>query len=96
MEFRSTYKNLTIVGTNIRFRNGRYNTEKKEEIELLKKTKNVTFEVEKDFKITDRKAELEELTVKQLTEKITKLGINPKSSSTKSDLIDILIELEKG
>jgi len=89
MEFRSTYKNLTIVGTNIRFRNGKYNTEKKEEIELLKKTKNVTY-------LTNKKLELEELTVKQLTEKINELGVNPKSSSTKSDLIDILIELEKG
>lgn len=96
MEFKSTYKNLIIVGTKIRFKNGRYNTEKKEEIEILKKTKNVTFEVGKDFKITDRKSELEELTVKQLTEKINNLGVNPKSSSTKSDLIDILVELEKG
>jgi hypothetical protein len=49
-----------------------------------------------ESKLVVKKSELEELTVKQLTEKINELGVNPKSSSTKSDLIDILIELEKG
>lgn len=46
MIFKSSHKNMQILGTSIKFENGVYETTKKKEIELLKKTSSVTFEKE--------------------------------------------------
>ena len=48
----------------------------------------------KESEIVKKKSQLEELTVKQLIEKIISLGGTPKSSNTKAELIEILIEIE--
>lgn len=48
----------------------------------------------KESEIVKKKSQLEELTVKQLIEKIISAGGTPKSSNTKVELIDMLIEIE--
>jgi hypothetical protein len=89
--FNSQYKNLVIRGKKYTFP---YKTDKLKELDALSKVKSVYEVKEKKDVKTVKKEEFGELTVKQLIEKIISLGGTPKSSNTKSELVDMLIELE--
>lgn len=94
MKYKSIYKNLIIIETNIRFSKGEYETENQEEIKILNKTKGVTQIKENkiNFDFSDRILELNRLKKEELQE--FSLNLGGTGEGNKEDLIKEILELE--